>query len=96
MATERRMKAEKLAETAKRRWDPAKRVSTLFRRLTVNEQDRLIRVALVAARTMSMSAYDRRDKLEQWLKAVDFKRRDAPNPHNYSRGTLYTKFKTLP
>ena len=81
MATERRMKAEKLAETAKRRWDPAKRVSTLFRRLTVNEQDRLIRVALVAAgERCPMSAYDRRDKLEQWLKAVDFKRRDAPNP----------------
>jgi hypothetical protein len=80
-ATERRIKAEKLAETARRRWDPAKRVSTLFRRLTVNDQDRLIRVALVAAgERCPLEAYDRRDKLEQWLKAVDFKRRDVPNP----------------
>ena len=81
IATEHRIKAEKLAESAKRRWDPAKRVSTLFRRLGTNDQDRLIRVALVAAgEKCPVDAYDRRDKLEQWLKAVDFRRRDAPNP----------------
>ena len=81
IATERRIKAEKLAESAKRRWDPTKRVSTLFRRLGTNDQDRLIRAALVAAgEKCPVDAYDRRDKLEQWLKAVDFRRRDAPNP----------------
>ena len=80
-ATERRIKAEKLTAKTLARFNPHPLVSYLFRRLGTQEQDRLIRIALVAAgEAVPRNDFDRRDVLERWLEAVGFKRRDAPVP----------------
>jgi hypothetical protein len=81
LATEARLKAERLAEATLVRCDPHPLVSTLFRRLGMAEQDRLVRVALVGAgEPVPRDSFTRRDALEQWLRVVNFRRRDAPIP----------------